>query len=126
MSPKYSKLNKALPFSGVKVYILPFMPIIMNAPRIIKTIDIKRTVIVIICKGLVFEMLLKENDAPEIKKRQSQNSKVPKTGTPSKSLERVPPVIIHFDIETPKRYIAIVNAGKNLQGSPYNTLNCST
>ena len=103
MSPKYSKLKKALPFSGVNVYILPFMPMIMKAPRIIKTIDIKRTVIVMICKGLVFEILLKENAAPETKKRQSQNSKVPKTGTPLNSLESVPPVIIHFDMETPKR-----------------------
>jgi hypothetical protein len=96
-------LKRALPVSGVKVLIYPFLNIIMIAPKIIKKTETNRTVIVMICNGLVFEMLLKEKDAPEMKKRLSQNSKVLKRVTSAKSFESVLPVIMHLEIDTPNR-----------------------
>lgn len=81
----------------------PFWPIMMKAPRIIKKTEMNLTVIVIICSGLVFDMLLNEKAAPETKKRLSQNSKVFRTVTLAKSLERVLPVMMHLEMETPNR-----------------------
>ena len=65
--------------------------------------EINLTVIVMICSGLVLDMLLKENAAPETKKRLSQNSKAFKIVTLAKSLERVLPVIMHLEMETPNK-----------------------
>lgn len=61
------------------------------------------TVIVMICKGLVFEMLLNEKAAPETKKRLSQNSKVPNKVTFPNNLERVLPVMMHLEMDTPNK-----------------------
>lgn len=83
--------------------MLPFWNIMMIAPKIIKKTDTNRTVIVIICSGLVLEMLLKEKAAPETKKRLSQNSKALKSGTPANSFESVFPVMMHLEMETPNK-----------------------
>jgi hypothetical protein len=45
----------------------------MMAPKIIKKTETNLTVMVMICKGLVLEMLLNEKEAPEMKNRASQN-----------------------------------------------------
>lgn len=73
ISPKYSRFMTPLPFSGINVSMYPFWNIIMIAPKIMSRIEMNRTVIMVICKALVFSMLLKEKAAPERKKTPSQN-----------------------------------------------------
>lgn len=52
---------------------------------------------------LVFSMLLKEKAPPMMKKTMSQNSKVLSTSISPINLESTLPVMMHFDMSTPKR-----------------------
>ena len=90
----------------------------MMAPKIISTTDTNLTVMVMTWMGLVLEMLLNEKSAPERKNSVSQNSNVYSMSTAVNNFERVFPVIMHFDIETPSKYTDIARAGNIFHRSP--------
>lgn len=67
-------------------------------------IEINLTLMIIVCITFVFSMLLKLNRAPLAKKMTSQNlksSKISGALTSVKTLERILPVMIHFEMHVP-------------------------
>ena len=73
------------------------------APKSMSRIDSNRTIIIIICRTLVFSILLKLKIAPEMKKIANQNSKVLSILTSVNTNDNVFPVMMHLEIETPVR-----------------------
>lgn len=70
-------------------------------------------------------MDLKLKAAPEMKNNPNQKLYSLNTFTSSNTTDNIFPVIMHFDIAVPSKYIDIISEGTILYFYPYNTPNCS-